>query len=55
VKVLEAQAKSLEATANYMNGLSNMWVLIGVAAVLFALGYIIRGLGALRKPTVAAT
>jgi len=55
VKVLEAQAKSLEATANYMNGLSNMWVLIGVAAVLFALGYIIRGLGALRKPTVATT
>jgi len=55
VQVLEAQAKSLEATANYMNGLSNMWVLIGVAAVLFAIGYIIRGLGALRKPTVATT
>jgi len=55
VKVLEAQAKSLEASANYLNGLSNMWVLIGVAAVLFALGYIIRGFGALRKPVVATT
>jgi hypothetical protein len=55
VAVLEAQAKSLEATANYMNGLSNMWVLIGVAAVLFAIGYIIRGLGAFRKPVVAST
>jgi len=55
VKVMEAQAKSLEATANYMNGLSNMWVLIGVAAVLFAIGYIIRGLGALRRPAVATT
>ena len=55
VAVLEAQAKSLEATANYMNGLSNMWVLIGVAAVLFAIGYIIRGLAALRKPIMATT
>jgi len=55
VAVLEAQAKSLEATANYMNGLSNMWVLIGVAAVLFAIGYIIRGLAALRKPVMATT
>lgn len=54
VQVLEAHAKSLEATANYLNGLSNMWVLIGVAAVLFAIGYIIRGLGALRRPVVAA-
>jgi len=55
VDVLAGQAKSLEATANYMNGLSNMWVLIGVAAVLFAIGYIIRGLGSLRKPTVPTT
>lgn len=55
VQVLQAQAKSLEASANYFNGLSNMWVLIGVAAVLFAIGYIIRGLGALRKPSVAST
>jgi len=51
--LIEAQAESFKATANYLNGLSNMWVLIGVAAVLFAIGYIIRGLGALRKPAVA--
>jgi hypothetical protein len=50
VQVLQAQAKSLEATANYLNALSNMWILIGVAAVLFAIGYIIRGFAALRKP-----
>jgi len=55
VQLLQAQAKSFEATANYMNGLSNMWVLIGVAAVLFAIGYIIRGLAALRKPVMATT
>lgn len=48
--LLEAQAKSYEATANYHNGLSSMCVLIGVAAVLFAIGYIIRGFAALRKP-----
>lgn len=55
VALLQAQAKSFEATANYLNGLSNMWVLIGVAAVLFAIGYIIRGLGALRKPVMTTT
>ena len=55
VQLLQAQAKSFEANANYMNGLSNMWVLIGVAAVLFAIGYIIRGLAALRKPVMATT
>jgi hypothetical protein len=54
VALLQAQAKSFEATANYMNGLSSMWILIGVAAVLFAIGYIIRGFGSLRKPAAAA-
>lgn len=54
VDLLKAQAESMRASANYLNGLSNMWVLIGVAAVLFAVGYIVRGLGTLRKPTVSA-
>jgi hypothetical protein len=31
-----------------------MWTLIGVAAVLFAIGYIVRGLGTLRKPQAPA-
>ena len=53
--LLNAQADSFKAQAAYFNGLSNMWVLIGVAAVLFAIGYIIRGLGSLRKPVVAAS
>jgi len=47
--LLKAQVKQLEAWTNYANGLSNLWTLIGVAAVLFAIGYIIRGLAALRK------
>jgi len=55
LKMAEAQARSFDAMANYFNGLSNMWVLIGVAAVLFAIGYIIRGLGVLRKSPVVAT
>ena len=52
--LLDAQAENLRAQAAYFSGLSNMWILIGVAAVLFAIGYIIRGLGSLRKPTVAS-
>jgi len=50
VDLLRAQAESMRASASYFSGLSNMWTLIGVAAVLFAIGYIVRGLGALRKP-----
>jgi len=49
--LIQAQAESFKAQASYLNGLSSMWVLIGVAAVLFAIGYIIRGFAALRKPT----
>jgi len=52
--LLNAQAESFRAQAAYFSGLSNMWILIGVAAVLFAIGYIIRGLGSLRKPAVAS-
>jgi tetratricopeptide (TPR) repeat protein len=51
ITLLEAQTKQLEGWTNFLNGLSNMWTLIGVALVLFALGYIIRGFGALRKAT----
>jgi len=52
--LIQAQAESFKAQASYLNGLSSMWVLIGVAAVLFAIGYVIRGFATLRKP-VAAT
>lgn len=55
LSLLNAQAKSFDAQANYFNGLYNMWILIGVAAVLFAIGYIIRGLGSLRKPAPSTT
>ncbi len=51
--LLEAQEEYFKAQAAYFSGLSSMWILIGVAAVLFAIGYIIRGLGSLRKPSVA--
>jgi hypothetical protein len=54
VDLLRAQAESVRASASYFSGLSNMWTLIGVAAVLFAIGYIVRGLGALRKPQTPA-
>jgi hypothetical protein len=46
---VDAEVKVAEAWANFANGLSNMWTLIGVALVIFALGYIIRGLTALRR------
>lgn len=51
IGALEAQVKLAEAWANFANGLSSMWTLIGIALVLFAFGYIIRGLAALRKTT----
>jgi hypothetical protein len=53
--LLNAMAESFRAQASHFIGLSNMWVLIGVALVLFAIGYIIRGLGSLRKPAVASS
>jgi tetratricopeptide (TPR) repeat protein len=49
ITLLEAQVKWFEGWANFFNGLSNMWTLIGVALVLFALGYIIRGIAMLRR------
>jgi len=52
IGALEAQVKVAEAWANFANGLSSMWTLIGIALVLFAFGYIIRGLAALRRTTV---
>ena len=52
VNALNAQVKVAEAWANFANGLSNMWTLIGIALVLFALGYIIRGLAILRRTQV---
>lgn len=49
IMTMEAHLKSAESMANFFNGMSNMWTLFGVALILFALGYIIRGLAALRK------
>jgi len=50
IKSAEAEAKYFDAMANFYNGSSNMWTLFGVALVLFAIGYIIRGFATLRKP-----
>ncbi len=52
ITLVEAEVKFYEGLGNFYNGLSNMWTLIGVALVLFALGYIIRGLAALRRAQV---
>ena len=49
IALLQAQVKWFEGWGNFFNGLSNMWTLIGVALVLFALGYILRGLAMLRR------
>jgi hypothetical protein len=53
IMLLEAQVKWYEGWANFFNGLSNMWTLIGIALVLFALGYIIRGIATLRKTQIS--
>ena len=52
ITLLEAQVKHYEGWANFLNGLSNMWTLFGVALILFALGYIIRGLAMLRRAQI---
>jgi len=54
IKTQEAEAKHFDALANFYNGFSNMWTLFGVALVLLAIGYIIRGFAMLRK-TAAPT
>jgi len=53
IMLVEAQVKWYEGLSNFYNGLTNMWTLIGVALVLFALGYIIRGLAMLRKTSAS--
>lgn len=47
----DAEIKQLESMANFFNGISTFSLVFGVATVLFAIGYIIRGLAILRKPT----
>jgi len=54
IKAAEAEAKYFDALANFYNGFSNMGTLLGVALVLFAIGYIIRGFATLRKPVASA-
>lgn len=53
LSLLLGQAHSFEAQANFFNGLYYMWVLIGIALVLFAIGYIIRGFSSYRKPAIS--
>ncbi len=54
IMLIEAQVKWYEGLSNFYNGLFNMWTLIGVALVLFALGYILRGLAMLRRASAPA-
>jgi tetratricopeptide (TPR) repeat protein len=53
IMLLESQVKWFEGLSNFYNGLTNMWTLIGVALVLFAIGYILRGLVMLRKTSAS--
>lgn len=50
VRLEDAQIKQVESMANFFNGISTFSLVFGVATVLFGIGYIIKSLGALRKP-----
>lgn len=51
VALEELQLKSLESTINIANSAGTFMVLFGGALVLFSIGYILKGLAALRKPS----
>jgi len=51
LRVDEAQIDYFEAWATMISSVSTVLTLAGLAAVLFAVGYIIKQLGTLRKPT----
>ena len=44
IQETQARIKSLEAMANFFNGLSTMWTLFGIGGILFGIGYIIKWL-----------
>lgn len=45
----DAMIKQLESMANVFGGFSNAMTLVGIAAVLFSIGYIVKYIGNLRK------
>jgi tetratricopeptide (TPR) repeat protein len=48
VQETQATIKTLEAMANFFNGLSTMWNLFGIGAILFGIGYILKWLTHMR-------
>jgi len=50
VRLIEAQINNLQAWASMVSSLSTTSMLLGLAIVLFGIGYIIKQLGTLRKP-----
>lgn len=50
VRLVEAQINNLQAWASMVSSLSTTSILLGLAIVLFGIGYIIKQLGALKKP-----
>lgn len=42
IQMTQAQIRSLDAMANFFNGLSMMWMLFGVGIILFGIGYIVK-------------
>jgi hypothetical protein len=44
-----AMLRQYESTANVFGGLSTAMILIGIATLLFGVGYIIKYIGTLRK------
>lgn len=51
VKKISAEIDNLEASAGMVSSISTASILLGLATVLFGVGYIIKQLGTLRKPT----
>ena len=50
VRLVEAQINNLQAWASMVSSLSTTSMLLGLAIVLFGIGYMIKQLGTLRKP-----
>jgi hypothetical protein len=52
VELVRAQINNLQAWASMVSSLSTTSMLLGLAIVLFGIGYIIKQLGTLRKPII---
>ncbi|MEM2102639.1 MAG: hypothetical protein QXM22_03915 [Candidatus Bathyarchaeia archaeon] len=54
IEEMRARIRSYDAMSSFLNGLSTMWVLLGIGWVLLGIGYIIKYLRAKRPEAAAA-